>query len=90
MIPVAGCGVFLGLSSLTLSMLKTEGVTFWFTGFARASMLAGAGVWAVWLGWRIAKVYAGSTTWRPVAALVPMATAVAIGGYTWATLFWRI
>jgi len=89
MIPVAGCGVFLGLSSLTLSMLKAEGLTFWFVGFARAMLLAGAVAWALWLGWRIAQLYTKSA-WRRVAAVVPMAAAVAIGAFTWATLLWRI
>lgn len=58
--PVAGCGVFLGLSALTISLLKTEGVTFDWINMARFSLLAAASAWSIWLavrqsrpdGWR--------------------------------------
>ena len=44
LIPLAGCGVFLGLSSLTVTMLKAEGVTSSLVSPARALLLAGAGI----------------------------------------------
>jgi polyferredoxin len=89
LIPVAACGVFLGLSSLTVTMLKAEGLTFWFVGFLRAALLLGSGAWSLWLGWRISGVYRKDIASRAV-AMAPMALAVAIGCYSWATLFWKI
>ena len=47
LIPVAACGVFLGLSSLTVTMLKAEGIVLPFVAFLRAVLLIGAGLWAV-------------------------------------------
>ena len=51
LIPVAACGVFLGLSSLTVTMLKAEGIVLPFVAFLRAALLIGAGLWALvaWL-----------------------------------------
>ena len=88
LIPVAGCGVFLGLSSLTVTILKTEGVTLDFIGGLRATFLAGAAVWSLWLGWRVAGQYAGGLASRAL-ALAGLAVAVAIGCFVWASLFWK-
>jgi hypothetical protein len=70
-------------------MLKAEGLTFWFVGFLRAALLLGSGAWSLWLGWRISGVYRKDIASRAV-AMAPMALAVAIGCYSWATLFWKI
>ena len=58
LIPIAACGVFLGLSSLTVTMLHAEGLTLNFVGALRAFLLAGASLWSLWLGWQIAGLYA--------------------------------
>ncbi|MFX6056048.1 hypothetical protein ABTE97_19540, partial [Acinetobacter baumannii] len=74
LIPMAGCGVFLGLFSITTSMLKSEGVpVFWVSGL-RATLLAGAATWSVWLAWRVVGLWA--TGLRRAAATVPAASAV--------------
>lgn len=88
LIPLAGCGVFLGLFSLTVNMLKAEGIELPFVGALRASLLGGASLWCVWLSWLIAGRYTGSTPRRIVATLC-MSGAVAVGLYTWASLFWK-
>ena len=88
LIPVAGCGVFLGLSSLTVTMLKAEGVTLAFVGLLRAGFLAGAALWSLWLGWRIAGRYAAGAGPR-LLALAGVAGAIAVGCYVWAALFWK-
>jgi polyferredoxin len=88
-IPIAGCGVFLGLSSLTVSMLRGEGLALDFVGPLRVFLLAGAGLWSLWLGWQIAKLYAASSL-RRVMAMIPLALAVAASCLGWAALFWPI
>ena len=42
LIPIAGGGVFLGLSALTVTMLRAEGLALDFVGVMRACLLAGA------------------------------------------------
>ncbi len=89
LIPLAGCGVFLGLSSLTVTMLKAEGFNSSLVGPARALLLAGAALWSLWLGWEIAGTKTTSGP-RRFFATGFFAVAAAIGGAVWASLFWRI
>jgi polyferredoxin len=89
LIPIAGCGVFMGLSSLTVTMLKAEGLTLDFVDALRAFLLAGASLWSLWLGWQIAGLYAKAPAYR-LAATVPFGLAVAVSFASWATLFWNI
>jgi polyferredoxin len=88
LVPVAGCGVFLGLSSLTVTMLHGEGLALDFVGALRALLLASAGLWSLWLGWQITALYTTSST-RRVAAMVPFAIAIGATCASWATLFWQ-
>lgn len=89
LIPLAGCGVFLGLSSLTVTMMRGEGLALDFVGPLRGLLLAGAGAWSLWLGWRIATLYAENAI-RRLATMIPLALAVAMSCTVWASLFWRI
>jgi polyferredoxin len=89
LIPVAGCGVFLGLSSLTVTMLKADGIVLPFVAVLRAALLIGAGLWALWLGWGIA----GTKTQvlaRRLAATLSFGGASALGCLVWASLFWKL
>ena len=56
-IPLAACGVFLGLSMTTVSLLRSDGFDFGYVAPLRAALLGGACLWSLWLGWRIAGVY---------------------------------
>lgn len=87
LIPIAGTGVILGLSMTTVSLLRHDGFALDFIDTLRAVMLAGAAAWSLWLGWRIAGLYAGNQV-RRLAALLPLGAGVALCTFTWATLFW--
>jgi len=54
LIPIAACGVFLGLSAITVTMLRAEGFELGFVGPLRALLPAGAAVWSIVLAWKIA------------------------------------
>jgi hypothetical protein len=87
-IPLAACGVFLGLSMTTVSLLRNDGIAFDFVEPLRIALLGGAGLWSLWLGWQIAGLYTGATL-RRVAAMLPFAAAIAASGAVWARLFWE-
>lgn len=89
LIPIAACGVFLGLSSLTVTMLHAEGFALDFVGALRAFLLVGASIWSLWLGWQIAGLYAQASVHR-VVAMLPFSLAVAVSCASWATLFWHL
>ena len=67
LIPIAGCGVFLGLSALTVTMLRGEGLALDFVNPLRASLLVGAGLWSLSLVWQISALYAPSPARRLIA-----------------------
>ena len=52
-------------------------------------LLAGAAAWCLTLGWQIAAFH-GVALGRRVAAMVPLALAVAIGVFAWGSLFWDV
>lgn len=87
LIPMGGFGVFLGLSALTVTMLKAEGFIFPWLGTARAGVLAFAAAWSLLLAYGI--VRRENTT--PVARLLSLtAVAAAIAGVIapWVMLFY--
>ena len=87
LIPIAGCGVFLGLFAITISMLKADGITFGpAASIIRATMLAGAWVWVVSLTWPITGAYALGRVQRSVATAA-VAIAAGIGVFSWILLF---
>jgi hypothetical protein len=89
LIPIAGAGVFLGLSALTVTMLRAEGLALGFVGILRAAIIAGAGLWSIALAWRVAGLYAAPGP-RRIGATAAMALAAGVGCASWALLFWPI
>jgi polyferredoxin len=87
LIPMAGCGVFLGLSAITVTLLHTEGLA-WPAGVAaaRVLLLAGALLWCVQLSWHIAGGW--SSGLRRIAAVAGTALVAAASGFCWVLLFW--
>lgn len=85
LIPMGGLGVFLGLSALTVTLLKAEGIALPWLFEVRMALLTLAALWSLWLGWRMLR---GFDWQRKLPALG--ALAVAIGGnvFAWMLLFY--
>ena len=86
LIPIAGCGVFLGLSALTVTFLRGDGIVIPCVAEIRAGLLAGASLWSVWLAWRVAGLSAGGLRRMLASACIACAAAVSVAN--WALLFW--
>jgi hypothetical protein len=89
LIPLAGCGVFLGLSMTTITLLRNDGFATGFVGPLRGAMLLSAAAWSLWLGWRITARY-DRIAIRRIAAMLPLVVAVIASSAVWAALFWPI
>ncbi|AXE32579.1 hypothetical protein DK842_05345 [Chromobacterium phragmitis] len=86
LIPLAGCGVFLGLSALTVTLLKAEGLDMRWVNDARLVLLAGANLWALRLAFGIlGRWQAGPRRWD---ALLPFCGALALVDCAWGFMFW--
>lgn len=84
--PLAGIGVFLGLSMLTLAQLRAEGLTFPWIGQARAALLALGIGWSAWLGVRLIFAHAASRG-RALPALFLYAVPLSLVGTAWTLMF---
>jgi hypothetical protein len=82
--PLAGCGVFLGLSALTVSMLKTEGLVLHWLPQARMLLLGLAAAWTIWLAGR--QLWP-SGAWRALAGTLLLLPGVAGVIWAWSLLF---
>lgn len=87
LIPLAGAGVFLGLSALTVTLLAQDGFHMAWVQPLRALVLSGATLWTLWLTWRIAAVHA-ARPWRRALAVVALAPACVTSLVAWHLLFW--
>jgi len=67
MTPVAAAGVFLGLSGLTVTVLKAEGFVLGFVPAGRAIIILSASLWAMRLAYLITKRYTSSVLRRSIA-----------------------
>ena len=85
LIPLAGCGVFLGLSGLTVSLLRSEGVPVQWVVWIRIVMLAGAAFWSLLLAWRVAGLSTKGAQRLMVTGCTGMAVALGVAG--WGMLF---
>lgn len=87
LIPLAGAGVFLGLSATTLSLLRAEHVPLGWAADVRVSVLAIANAWSAWLAWRVTGRYGGQAIWR-VGAMACFLAALAVADSAWWLMFW--
>jgi polyferredoxin len=86
LIPLAACGVFLGLSAITISILHGDGIDLPFVGLLRLALLIGAAGWCLLLGWKIAALYTPSVL-RRLMATTGLAIAIGLGVGSWLLLF---
>jgi hypothetical protein len=87
LIPLAGAGVFLGLSALTVSQLHSDGIDLPFEDALRAVMLASATLWSGVLFWKVTGLYTEKTR-RRMQAVLFASLAMAVVDYGWLLLFW--
>lgn len=86
LIPMAGCGVILGLSALTVTLLRSEGFALGFVPALRLGLIGGAAAWSLYLAFRIAAVYTESRLRQGLAAVL-FSGAVGLGAASWLVLF---
>ena len=88
LIPMGGLGVFLGLSSLTVTLLKAEGIAMPWLPEVRAALLGMAALWSLGLGARM--LFAMPSASHPAKLLAFACLAAAIGGVVlpWVFLFY--
>jgi polyferredoxin len=89
LIPIAGCGLFLGLSGLTVTMLRNEGAWLGFVPALRATFIVAAAGWSMYFAIRLSTIYSQSLR-RRIAANACLTAAVAIASLNWITLFWHV
>ncbi|WP_207000590.1 4Fe-4S binding protein [Trinickia mobilis] len=87
LIPIAGAGVFLGLSATTLSLLRAEHVPLGWASEVRVAVLAIANVWSAWLAWRVTSRHSASLFQRAF-AMVWFVGALAMVDGAWWLMFW--
>ena len=87
LVPLAGCGLFLGLSATTISILKPEGISLAWVAPVRISMLALANVWSLWLAAAIVRRYPRAVVGH-AAAWLSVSAACALVDVTWWLMFW--
>ncbi len=81
-IPLAACSLFLGLSALTVGLMRAEGLDTDWVFSARAALLALANAWTLSLGWGMARVYAAPPL-RRIAVLLCLAAGMACVNAAW-------
>jgi hypothetical protein len=87
LVPLGGIGLFLGLSMMTVSQLRTEGIVLPWLGALRGVLLAAGLLWSAWLGLRLLHRASPGNARRGVAYLVWLAGLAAVGA-TWVLVFY--
>lgn len=85
LIPPGAAGLFLGLSSTTVKLLRYEGLELAWAQPARGLLLVAACCWSLWLGWRICQVLPIHQRIAPMAGLL---LANLLIGAAWWLQFW--
>ena len=86
LIPLAGIGLFLGLSMMTATHLRAEGAPLGWLPTARGALLAVGLAWSGWLGMRLLFDRAPNTR-QAVAALPGLVLPLAAVGTAWILVF---
>lgn len=85
--PIAGCGVFLGLSALTISLLRAEHIAIDWVSSWRVAFLVAANAWSAVLAARIIARYHPHFL-RRLSANASYALALAAIDAAWWLMFW--
>ena len=83
---LAGCGLFLGLSALTVGFLRGERIDVPFVPEMRALLLAGASLWTLRLAYAVAGLSDRGPRQIAATAAIGAATALSVAG--WVLMFW--
>ena len=87
LLPLAGIGLFLGLSMMSATHLRAEGIALdWLTPL-RAALLVAALGWSAWLGWKLIIVGAAGTAAHAITMLLWLLPLTAVGASWWLTFF---
>jgi len=86
-IPLAGCGVFVGLSATTISLLRAEHWPVDWANDVRAALLTVMTLWSVLLAWKVIGEHADALP-RRMLAMLPVIGALALVNYAWLLMFW--
>lgn len=84
LIPIAGVGIFLGLSSYTLTYLQHDGFSMAWAAYFQAALLAIGSVFSIWLG---AKMIYAQHSLRNLLALVIFLLPIALMCFIWAAKY---
>lgn len=87
LVPIAGCGVFVGLSATTINLLRGEHLPVYWANDVRAVLLTATTLWSLWLGWRVTGRHTRSPL-RRLVGLAGVALALALVDYAWLLMFW--
>jgi hypothetical protein len=87
LVPLAGIGLFLGLSMMSATHLRAEGIYLGWLTPLRAALVAIGLSWSAWLGWQLIKLGAGETASRRFAMLLWLLPLAAVGAAWWLTFF---
>ena len=87
LVPLGGIGLFLGLSMMTLSQLRAEGIILPWLPVLRGALLALGLLWSAWLGLRLLRTAAPSRARLGAAFVVWLAPLAAVGS-TWVLVFY--
>ena len=85
LLPLGAAGLFLGLSSTTVKLLRYEGLQLLWVQPARAGLLLAAMVWSLWLGWQICRPLTPRQR-LPLLTTLVMASLVIVSA--WRLQFW--
>jgi hypothetical protein len=87
LLPMAACTLFLGLSGLTIQLLKAEGVPLFWVPTVRAGLLIVASAWSCYLAYGVVGYYVAG--WRRWGALLAYVPAVALIDAAWYVTYVR-
>jgi len=86
-IPLAGCGVFVGLSATTVTLLRGEHLPVDWANDVRAGLLAVMTLWSILLAWKVSGQHVNPML-RRLLVMVPVLVALALVNYAWLLMFW--